>query len=108
MHKFNKSFAFHFYIIGLMFWIRTNVSTEGLQFDHGLDHTPNSPWTLTIVKSTEGLVKPVELTIWAFRLKHKLSPFSGENFLPPTALGPGQVMPQWYLPYLKLWSSLDQ
>ena len=32
MHKFNMSFVFRFYILGLMSWIWTNPSTEALKF----------------------------------------------------------------------------
>ena len=33
MHKFNMIFVFHFYILGLMPWIWTNFSVEGLKFE---------------------------------------------------------------------------
>ena len=33
MHKFNMSFVFHFYILGLTSWIWTSLSTEGLKFE---------------------------------------------------------------------------
>ena len=33
MHKFNMSFVFHFYILGLTSWIWTNLSIEGLKFE---------------------------------------------------------------------------
>ena len=32
MRKFNMNFVFHFYILGLMSWIWTDPSTEGLKF----------------------------------------------------------------------------
>ena len=33
MQKCNTSFVFHFYILGLMFWVETDLSTEGLEFE---------------------------------------------------------------------------
>ena len=33
MHKFDMSFVFHFYILGLMSWIWTNLSAEELKFE---------------------------------------------------------------------------
>ena len=33
MHKFNMSFVFHFYILGLTSWIWTSPSTERLKFE---------------------------------------------------------------------------
>ena len=33
IHKFDMSFVFHFYILGLTSWIWTSVSTEGLKFE---------------------------------------------------------------------------
>ena len=33
MRKFDMSFVFHLYILGLTSWIRTNPSTEALKFE---------------------------------------------------------------------------
>jgi hypothetical protein len=34
MHKFNMRFVFHFYILELTAWIRTNCSSGGLKFEN--------------------------------------------------------------------------
>ena len=52
MHKFNMSFVFHFYILGLMSWIWTNPSTEELKFQSPSkwnSYEGLQLWTLTTI-----------------------------------------------------------
>ena len=59
------AFVFHFYILGLMSWIRTNLSFEGLKFESpskwnsyegfNLDHWRRSTKTMRIYRAHAGI-----------------------------------------------------
>ena len=61
MHKFNMSFIFQFYILGLTSWIRTNALIEGLKFEN--------PWKWNLyegfdLRTLAGVISPSDAFMW--------------------------------------------